>query len=165
MADTSTGWVKLFRSFTKWGWYTDVSVKVVYLHLILAANSKDTIWNNLTIKRGQLVTSYRNLGADVGLDAHSTHRAVKKLCETGEISVQSNARFSIITLNNYDTFQGKQRCANVDSNVAGNTGAIKQEYKKNIRRIKEDTPPADSACAENSAEVFTGWKAREGHDF
>ena len=165
MADTSTGWIKLFRSFTKWGWYTDVSVKAVYLHLILAANSKDTIWNNLTIKRGQLVTSYRNLGADVGLDAHSTHRAVKKLCETGEISVQSNARFSIITLNNYDTFQGKQRCANVDSNARATSEQSTKEYKKNIRRIKEDTPPADSACAENGAEVFTGWKAREGHDF
>ena len=165
MADTSTGWVKLFRSFTKWGWYTDVSVKVVYLHLILTANSKDTIWNGVTIKRGQLVTSYRNLGADVGLDVHSTHRAVKKLCETGEISVQSNAKFSIITLNNYDVYQVKQRCANVDSNVAGNTGAIKQEYKKNIRRIKEDTPSANPAYAENTAEEFIGWKAREGHDF
>lgn len=159
MADTSAGWVKLFRGFTQWGWYTDVSVKSVYIHLILTANSKDTEWNNITIRRGQLVTSYRNLGASVGLDAHSVHRAVKKLIETGEITVQSNAKFSIITLNNYDEFQGKQRCANVAGNVAGNSRAIKQEYKKNIRRKKE-TPAACSADAED-----VGWRAREGHDF
>ena len=164
MADTSTGWVKLFRSFTKWGWYTDVSVKVVYLHLILTANSKDTIWNGVTIKRGQLVTSYRNLGADVGLDVHSTHRAVKKLCETGEISVQSNAKFSIITLNNYDSFQGSATVKQRSSNSQATSEQSTKEYKNNKNK-KEDTPPADSACAENGAEIFTGWKAREGHDF
>lgn len=169
MADTSTGWIKLFRRFTEWEWYKNTNVKIVYLHLILTANPKEKQWQGMEIKRGQLVTSFRTLSEGVALDVHTVQRALKKLQSTGEISVESNAKFSIITLNNYDTYQGgatlKQRCCNVDSNARATSEQSTKEYKKNIRRIKEDTPPADSACAENGAEVFTGWKAREGHDF
>ena len=164
MADTSTGWVKLFRSFTKWGWYTDVSVKVVYLHLFLTANPKDNIWKGKTIKRGQLVTSYRHLAAAVGLDVHTVHDAIKKLKLTGEITVEPNARFSIITLNNYDCFQGSPTKSQRSPNSSPTSAQSTKEYK-NIKNKKEDTPPADSACADNSAKEFTGWKAREGHDF
>ena len=165
MADTSTGWVKLFRSFTKWGWYTDVNVKVVFLHLFLTANPKENQWHGKTIKRGQLATSYRHLSAAVGLDVHTVHRAIKKLESTGEITVESNAKFSIITLNNYDCFQGSATQKQHSSNGRATSEQSTKEYK-NIRS-KEDIPPsADSACAENSgAENFTGWRAREGHDF
>ena len=160
MADTSTGWVKLFRSFTKWGWYTDVSVKVVYLHLFLTANSKDTVWQGKEIKRGQLITSYRRLAAEIGLDVHTVHDAIKKLKFTGEISVVPNAKFSIITLNNYDMFQNNPTSAQHYPNDSP-TSAQRNNNIKNIRIKKEDAPAALSADAEN----FTGWKAREGHDF
>ena len=164
MADTSTGWVKLFRSFTKWGWYTDVSVKVVYLHLFLTANSKDGVWHGKEVKRGQLITSYRRLAAETGLDVHTVHDAVKKLKSTGEITIDPNARFSIITLNNYDSFQGSPTKSQRSPNGSP-TSAQPNKNIKNIENKKEDTPSANSASAENGVEEFTGWKAREGHDF
>ena len=136
----------------------------MYLHLFLTANPKDNIWKGKTIKRGQLVTSYRHLAAAVGLDVHTVHDAIKKLKLTGEITVEPNARFSIITLNNYDCFQGSPTKSQRSPNSAPTSAQSTKEYK-NIKNKKEDTPPADSACAENGAEVFTGWKAREGHDF
>ena len=61
MADTSTGWIKLFRRFTEWEWYKNTNVKIVYLHLILMANPKEKQWQGMEIKRGQLVTSFRTL--------------------------------------------------------------------------------------------------------
>ena len=54
MADTSTGWIKLFRRFTEWEWYKNTNVKIVYLHLILMANPKEKQWQGMKIKRGQL---------------------------------------------------------------------------------------------------------------
>lgn len=162
MADTSAGWVKLFRGFTQWEWYKNTNVKIVYLHLILMANPKDNPWQGITIKRGQLVTSFRTLSEAVALDVHTVQRALKKLQSTGEIKVESNAKFSIITLNNYEAYQGKatpkQRCGNVDSNAGATSEQSTKEYK-NIRRKKE-TPAACSADAED-----VGWRAREGHDF
>ena len=160
MADTSTGWVKLFRSFTKWEWYTEPNVMRVFLHLFLTANSSEVIWREKTIKRGQLITSYRRIAESLEMDIHTVHRAVNKLKTSGEITVESNAKFTIITLNNYDSFQGNatetQRTRN-----AGATLAQPNKNNKNNKNKKEDTPAALSADAEN----FTGWKAREGHDF
>lgn len=160
MADTSTGWVKLFRSFTQWEWYTDTNVKAVFLHLFLVANPKDNAWHGKAIKRGQLVTSYRHLSAAVGLDVHTIHRAIKKLVSTGEITVESNAKFSIITLNNYDSFQGSATVKQRSSNSQATSEQSTKEYKNNKNK-KEDTPAAFPADAEEP----TGWRAREGHDF
>ena len=147
MADTSTGWVKLFRSFTQWEWYTDTNVKAVFLHLFLVANPKDNAWHGKAIKRGQLVTSYRHLSAAVGLDVHTIHRAIKKLVSTGEITVESHAKFSATV---------KQRSSNSQATSEQST----KEYKNNKNK-KEDTPAAFPADAEEP----TGWRAREGHDF
>ena len=135
MADTSTGWVKLFRSFTQWEWYTDTNVKAVFLHLFLTANSSNVNWRGTLIKRGQTVTSYRHLACEIGLDIHTIHRAIKKLVSTGEITVESNAKFSIITLNNYDSFQGGAKVKQRSSNSQATAEQSTKEYKKNIRRI------------------------------
>lgn len=149
MADTSAGWVKLFREFTQWEWYRNANVKIVYLHLILMANHTDKAWQGITIKRGQFVTSFRALSEAVALDVHTVQRALKKLQSTGEITVESNAKFSIITLNNYEAYQGKatpkQRCRSADSNARATLEQSTKEYK-NIRR-KEETPAACSADA------------------
>ena len=164
MADTSTGWVKLFRSFTKWEWYTEPNVMRVFLHLLLTANPKEARWQGREIKRGQLITSYRHLAAELKLDVHTIHDVIKKLKLTGEINVEPNARFSIITLNNYDCFQGSPTKSQRSPNSAPTSAQSTKEYK-NIKNKKEDTPSANSASAENGVEEFTGWKAREGHDF
>lgn len=160
MADTSTGWVKLFRSFTKWEWYTEPNVMRVFLHLLLTASATDNVWRGTLIKRGQVSTSYRHIAESLGMDIHTAHRAVNKLKISGEITVESNAKFSIITLNNYDCFQGNATKTQRVRNAGATQTQPTKEYK-NIRIKEEDAPAALSADAEN----FTGWKAREGHDF
>lgn len=147
MADTSTGWVRLYRSFTQWGWYSDINVRCVYLHLILTANHKDTEWHGIQIKRGQLVTSYRHLSNEIGLDLHTVHDAIKKLKKTGEITAQPNAKFTIITLNNYNSFQNTptiiQQSSNDSPTIAqpnNNVIMNNNENKNNSPAAKADTP-------------------------
>ena len=36
------GYIKLFRSMTKWEWYSDTNTKAVFLHLLLNANLEET---------------------------------------------------------------------------------------------------------------------------
>ncbi len=143
MADTSTGWVKLFRSFTKWEWYTEPNVMRVYLHLLLTANTTDCSWQGIELKQGQIVTSYRHLAEAIGLDVHVVHRAINKLKSTGEITTQSNAKNTIITLNNYSRFQNsttpKQRRNNTSTTTAQSNKNI---IINNNTRIQEDTPAA-----------------------
>ena len=171
MADTSTGWVKLFRSFTKWEWYTDANVMRVFVHLILIANIEPKRWRGVDINVGQVVTSLNHLANALCMDKHTVKRSLDKLKMTGEISVTCTKKFSIITVSQYDTLQHCRTTIAPQLHQSRTTRAPlahpTKELQRMIKNDKEDIPPsADSACAENGgAENFTGWRAREGHDF
>ena len=61
MGSSLNGFIKLHRKLVAWGWYQDYVVKDVFLHLLLTANFRDTQWMGVTLKKGQLVTSYKHL--------------------------------------------------------------------------------------------------------
>jgi len=48
------GWVKLHRQLENWEWYTDVPVKVLFLHCLIKANFEDKNWRGINIKSGLL---------------------------------------------------------------------------------------------------------------
>ena len=56
MREQLNGFIKIYRSMLKWEWYEDVNTKAVFLHLLLTANFKDTKWQGITIKRGEVIT-------------------------------------------------------------------------------------------------------------
>ena len=55
------GFIKLFRKFKQWEWYSDVNTKVLFLHLLLSANHTDKSWRGITVKRGQIVVGLESL--------------------------------------------------------------------------------------------------------
>ena len=62
------GYIKLFRKFEDWEWYKDTNTKSLFLHLLLSANHKDSKWQGIEIKRGQLITSIQHLVDELGND-------------------------------------------------------------------------------------------------
>ena len=56
--------IKLNRKILKWRWYQDANTFRVFVHLILLANVTDRDFENITIQRGQLVTSQSHLSKD-----------------------------------------------------------------------------------------------------
>ncbi len=107
MSQTST-FIKLDRNILRWGWYTDPVTKSLFIHLILKANFEDRMWLNKKIERGQLVTSRKILASELGLTESKVRTALEHLKSTGEISVKTQSKYSIITINNYSKFQGKR---------------------------------------------------------
>lgn len=99
------GWIKLYRDMLDWGWYSDTSTKVVFIHLIITANHKDKEWQGITVKRGSLATSIRKLANELNLSPNTIKRALKNLEKTGEIKKKSTQRYTIITVNNYEKYQ------------------------------------------------------------
>ncbi len=57
----TTGWVKIHRRVLEWQWYTDVNVKNVFLHILLKTNTEPKKWRNITVQRGEHITSIVNL--------------------------------------------------------------------------------------------------------
>ena len=83
------GWVKLHRQLENWEWYTDVPVKVLFLHCLIKANFEDKKWRGIEIKRGQFITSISNLAIETGLSVSQVRTALNKLETTQEVTNQS----------------------------------------------------------------------------
>lgn len=99
------GFIKLFRKFTKWEWYSNINTKTLFLHLLLTANHEDRKWQGRIIKRGQVVIGLASLSAEIGLSIQQIRTALKHLKSTGEITIETTNHFTIITLVNWEKYQ------------------------------------------------------------
>lgn len=136
MADKESGrgFVKMYRKMTEWEWYSDIIVKTVFIHCLLKANYKEKRWRGYTIKRGQFITSYPKLAKECGITVSQARRAILALCSTGEITRKAQAKFSMVTVIGYDSYQSDNSQSNRQSNSQA-TG--KQQQHKNIKNDKE----------------------------
>lgn len=131
--DKSQGFIKIYRQMLEWGWYTDVIVKTVFLHCLFRANYKDTEWRGIKIKRGQFITSYPNLAKECGITVSQARRAISALCSTGEITHKPQAKYSMVTVVKYDSYQADRRQNN---RVDRRQTAGSQQQIKNIKNSK-----------------------------
>jgi len=100
-------WIKLNRNIIKWGWYQNANTMRVFIHLLLKANINDGKIENINYRRGQLVTSYGKLSKELSLSTSQIRTAMGHLAETEEIQIKPiNGRFVIVTIKNYDKYQG-----------------------------------------------------------
>ena len=136
----NNGWIKLHRKITDWEWYTNIPVKVLYIHLLISANHEDGRWQGIELKRGELITSVAHLTQETGLTTKQVRLALEKLSETGEITVKGANRYTLIKCCNYNVYQS---CNCDEGQSKGNqkanerqTKGDKQEYKKNKKKKK-----------------------------
>lgn len=106
------GFIKLHRAILGWEWYGDINTRGLFIHLLLSACWEDTTYTGQVIKRGQLCTTVRELAEINGLTVKETRTALKHLQTTGEIIMCSTPLHSVITVVNYDLYQGADGWAN-----------------------------------------------------
>lgn len=126
------GWIKLYRQFIDWEWYSDSNVKAVFLHLLLAANHEANNWQGKIVNRGQVVISSLKLAKILGLSRQQIRTALDKLKSTNEITTCSTNKYILVTINNYDKFQGEVLVTNQKSNQLENHQITTNKNDKNI---------------------------------
>lgn len=125
------GFVKLHRQLLNWEWYTDLPVKVLFLHLLLKANHKPEKWRGIEILSGQFVTSYDHLAKETGLTLKQVRTALTKLKSTNEITYKGASRYSIISINNWNKWQA-------NDTQRANKGHTKGKQRATIKEVKND---------------------------
>lgn len=100
------GYVKFYRTMTKWEWYTDANTLRLFFHCVLKANYLDERVYGILVLRGSFLTSYEKLSTQTGLSIQNVRTSLNKLILTGELTYKSTTKNSIITVNNYDLYQG-----------------------------------------------------------
>jgi hypothetical protein len=128
------GWIKIHRKLLDWEWYKDVNTFKLFLHLLLKANVEEKKWQGYTIKRGQLITSLKNMSNETGLTEKEVRTALSKLEKTKEVGKQTTSVNTTLTMLNYDLYQSmgkptdKQKANEGQSR--GERGATTKEYKE-----------------------------------
>ena len=115
-ANSMETWVKLYRKFDEWEWFTDSDMVKMFILLLIRANFEEKNWRGITIGRGQFVTSFAGLSETANMTMQKTRTCIDKLKSTKEITCRATNRFTIITLCNYDNYQSEKDDSNMPSN-------------------------------------------------
>lgn len=138
------GWVKLHRKLLEWEWYGDAHMVHLLVHLLLTATHEDRKYKGLTIKRGQLVTTIKELAETLGTPESSTRLRIKRLKSCGFISIKVANNKTIITICNYDSYQMREKdscernAKDVRKKCERNAEAHNNRNNKKGRRSNED---------------------------
>ncbi len=138
------GWIKLYRKFLDWEWFTDSKMVQLFVYLLLSANIEQRKWRGIVLERGQLVTTYPELSKKTKQSTQNLRTALQRLEESQIISRQVTNKYTIITICNFDSYQAKEEADQQAGNrqVTGNqqttnsqtTGTIAKEGEEGIKR-------------------------------
>lgn len=105
LCKSTGGFICLHRSILKWEWSDEPMMVYFWTYLLLNAAAKTHPHRGTIIERGQLVTSLQKLSERTTLSQRSIRTMLKRLLNAKQIAIQSDTRFSRITICKYDTYQ------------------------------------------------------------
>ena len=170
-----SGYIKIHRKLIDWGWYSDPTTKVVFLHLLLTANYKESEFKGQKIAPGQTVVGVKALAEKLGLTVQNVRTALSHLEASGEITRKSTNRFSVVTIANWGKYQladdeltnnqqstnnqltNNQQSTNNQLTTLEERKKVRKEESKTERIITPLTPLTD--CGEELQEAVRRWLA------
>ena len=120
--------------------------------MIASAAWKDTKQNangkTVAVKRGQLLTSYRQMSKATGGGIQVLRTLVGRLQAESAIDIETNTGRILVTIRNYDKYQSKVEAGN----TGGNTGLTQDQHTKE-QGNKITILPSEEAEASNPVSV------------
>lgn len=145
------GYIKLHRSLLEWELWDDHSATRVLTYLMLAVNWQEKRWMGVTVAPGSLVTSYGSIATRCGLTEKVVRRALNGLEEVGVLVRERAGKGQLVTLVNWDKFQGDTivegrkragRGQEEGSEMGSERATTKEGKKKEVRRTAIAVPRA-----------------------
>ena len=104
--------IKLYKKMLDWEWYDDTNTKILFLHCLLKANWKSGSWHGISYDPGQFITSLETLSVETHLSVMQVRTALQHLISTSEITSKQQGKCRIITVNNWNLYQGDNKQPN-----------------------------------------------------
>lgn len=134
--------ILLYRQMIEWEWYKDTTTKSLFLHLLLKAAWKDVTYNGIALKRGQLLTTEKELSEETGLSRQQVRTAMSHLVATKEVTKGLTKHLTttktLVTIENYSVYQGESIGYNQASNQRSNQGS-NHELTKGQPEVNQPT--------------------------
>jgi hypothetical protein len=137
------GWIKLHRKLQKKGYYKKSEYIHLWVHLLLSANHKEKEFmfngNMIIIKEGQLLTGREKLSENTGISESTVERILNMLENEHQIEQQKTNKFRIITIINWQNYQGDNDCGQQNGQQTDNkrtTNGQQTATNKNDNNVK-----------------------------
>lgn len=157
------GWIKIFRKFEDWGWFTVPKTAHLFIYCLLKANITDKMWHGQLIARGSFITSRASLSVGTGLTEQEVRTALGHLTSTGEIQCTSTNLYTHIIVCNYDNYQDiasidqpTEQPANQPTTQPTEQPANQPQHKNREIRRKNNNTSANADVSEQSPDVADG---------
>lgn len=124
------GYIKQWRSILEWEWWHDLATFRLFSYLLLAASYTEETKGKITLRAGQLITTYPELSEQTDLSIKQVRTAIAHLKETGEIVTETTNKFTIVTIQNWEHYQGAETKGrqNVDKKAVKKAGRRADNY-------------------------------------
>jgi len=132
------GWIKIHRKFSSWEWADEPKMVSLFIHLLIEASHQDARWKGREIKRGQVIFGRLKWAEKTGISEQGLRTCLKKLKSTGEIDIKSTSKYSIVTILNYDEYQGRRdNDQPADQPATNQQLTINQPHRKKVKKVKK----------------------------
>ena len=135
----SSGWILIHRQIwdNEYLWDDRPFTRgQAWIDLIMLVNSEDKYSqkHNMTVRRGQHITSMRKLGARWGWSRHKIADFLNSLLSAGMAKIESDTKKTVVTIENYDFFQNPQN----KKGHRRDTKGTQKDTNKESKEHKED---------------------------
>jgi len=148
------GFVKFYRKALDKGWIKDHKLWAFWTWCLLKANHKNECKvmvgrQEVTLKPGQFIFGRRTAAEETGLSEQEVRSILASLSGRQNLTSKSTNKYSIISINNWDTYQGGGR-----KDQPADQPTINQQLttNKNIKNIKNNIPEKISSLLERYPE-------------
>lgn len=104
---------------------------------------QDANGKTVTVKRGQLLTSYRQMSRATGVPVQPLRTLIEKLQGEGAINTDTNTGRLLITIRNYDKYQAGENSSNTAPTREQHSSNTQNEQGNNSAKADGDKSPAD----------------------
>lgn len=127
------GYIKLWRSIDRWGWRKNSNTLSVFLYCLTHARHTPGEYHGLQLQPGQLITGRDAISRGTGVTTQSVRTALNNLKKSGELTIKSTNKFSVITVVNWAKFQSTTDTPNQQPNqqLTTNQPAANQQLTTN----------------------------------
>lgn len=146
----SVGWIKLHRKLKSWEWYSDINTSRLFIHLLLSVNSVQGEHQGTVISVGCVKTGRKELAKQTGLSEQQVRRSIKNLQKTGDITINSTNKYSLITIVKWGEYQSSPEKATNKRADKQPTNAPANNHKQEVKKedVKKKTPRSLIAYAQ-----------------
>ena len=136
------GFILLSRSILDSEVFASQKLLKIWLWCLLKANHKNAFVpltvgdgeTTISIKRGQFIFGRFKAEEELCIDGSTIYKLMKKLEEMGNINISSNNRYSIVTINNYNTYQDAKLYKVAADEQQSNSRVAAEEQQSNTNK-------------------------------